>query len=152
MPGKKCYLLTFLLLPFFKWQMSLNCRAILLSLYSFLIFFHFRPNVFFVVARLTSDNCNPPLLVCVVFLFVWKHSDGQTIEKYVGCFMPALNIWPCGTTSVTTVSSYCKTHRHATYGQTPNKNIMFKKKIDIGRKGFWPMNFNDFAKHIDVVL
>ncbi len=51
----------------FKWQMSLNYRAILLSLCSFLIFFHFRPNVFFVVARLTSDKCNPPLLVCVCF-------------------------------------------------------------------------------------
>ncbi len=123
------------------------------SLCSSLIFFHFRPNVFFVVARLTSDNCNPPLLVCVCFsvcVEALRWTDYREICRMLYASLEHMAMWDNVCDNGVFLLQNTQTCTHMARHQT--RTSCLKKKIDIGRKGFWPMNFNDFAKHIDVVL
>lgn len=110
-----------------------------------------RSNVFFLhvfAACLTADNYNSLLLVSVCFLFVWTDSDGQTIEKYVGCFMPALNIWPCGTTSVRKGQRCLLTAKYAdmhTWPDIKRENCVKKKK-----KSETKMTFQNICQCIEI--
>lgn len=108
MSTKNCYLVTFLLFHILNDKRALTVELLFSLSQLFLEFSPWflmspRSNVFFLhvfAACLMADNCNSPLLVSVCFSVCVDELRWTDYRKYVGCFMPALNIWPCGTTSV----------------------------------------------------
>lgn len=129
---KNCYLLTFLLLPFLndKWDSTLSYYAFSLL---FLDWFLLTVHVF--AACSSSDNCNTPL-VCVCFSVCvegFRWTDYREICRMLYASLEHMAMWDNVCEKGTTVSSYCKTHRHAHMARQ-NENIMFEKEI--GGKSF----------------